>query len=549
MARKSRKQLEAATVETDCADVVYNVAGYIRLSVEDNKKKGDSVETQKAILENYLALQSDMRLHHFYIDNGTTGTNFDRPQFQKMLCDAENGVINCIVVKDLSRFGRNGIDTGYYIEKYLPSINVRFVAVNDDFDTLRDMANGAGVLLPLKNMINEAYALDIGRKIRAQQNQAMKSGEFVGARPPYGFIKDPDNCHKLLVDPESAEVVKLIFGWAYEKAGLNTIARRLNEMGIEPPNIYAQRKGIIKFRNLRSNRNWQTFVVKRILEEEAYVGDLVQGKTQTISHKQVKTTPDKWITVQNTHEAIISREMFAAVQETRKEVAEKCADREKAAYTPNIFKGKVFCGHCGMPLHRQKCARKKTDDVYIFHCLSNSRKARGSCIPYSMPEGDLTAALLTLIEKHAEAVIGKSLKLRKSGTAEARHIAVKSELTALRQEADKDGRMLKSLYESLVSGIITADEYREMRESYEEKARANLSLAAELERGQKALEKQTVEYCELSDLMENAATNGITAELVDRLIDRIRISSDRSIAVDFHFESGFELIEGMAVNG
>jgi hypothetical protein len=231
---------------------------------------------------------------------------------------------------------------------------VRFIAVNDDFDSTRDMDNGAGVILPLKNMINEAYALDIGRKIRAQQRQAMKSGEFVGARPPYGYVKAPDNCHKLIVDPEAAEIAKLIFRWAYEKDGVNTIARRLNEMGIEPPNIYSQRKGIINFRNLRSNNSWQTFAVNRILEDEAYIGDMVQGKSTSRNHKQYDVPPEKWITVQNTHEPLISREMFAAIQEYRKQVAEDANARTVNPYTPNMFKGKVFCGHCGMPLHRQR---------------------------------------------------------------------------------------------------------------------------------------------------------------------------------------------------
>jgi DNA invertase Pin-like site-specific DNA recombinase len=223
MARKSRKNLETAP---EITALTFNAAGYVRLSVEDNHKKGDSVDTQKALLQNFITLSTDIKLHDFYIDNGMTGVTFDRPAFQRMLADAESGVINCIIVKDLSRLGRSAIDTGYYIEKYLPSLNVRFIAVNDDFDSARDMENGAGVMLPLKNMINEAYALDIGRKIRAQQNQAMKAGEFVGSRPPFGYIKAPDNCHKLIIDPEASEVVKLIFQWAYDKDGLNTITRR-----------------------------------------------------------------------------------------------------------------------------------------------------------------------------------------------------------------------------------------------------------------------------------------------------------------------------------
>ena len=211
MARKSRKNMEAIH-ETVSEQPFYRVAAYIRLSVEDNKKKGDSLETQKNILHSYISLTPGLKLHDYYIDNGATGTNFERPAFKKMLADAENGVINCIIVKDLSRLGRNAIDTGYYIEKYLPSLKVRFIAVNDSFDT-NSINPGDGIMLPLKNMINEAYSLDIGRKIKAQQHQSMKEGEFVGARPTYGYLKSPDNCHKLIIDEKTAPVVRRIFQW------------------------------------------------------------------------------------------------------------------------------------------------------------------------------------------------------------------------------------------------------------------------------------------------------------------------------------------------
>jgi DNA invertase Pin-like site-specific DNA recombinase len=529
------------------ATIIYKASKYIRLSYTDDKEnESDSVANQRKLLDSFIESRPDIEAVSERVDDGVSGVIFDRPAFKEMMADIEAGKINCVIVKDLSRFGRSAIDTGYYIEKYLPSLGVRFIAVGDDFDSLRDMDNGASVILPLKNMINEAYALDIGRKIRAQQNQAMKSGEFVGSRPPYGYVKAPDNCHKLIVDPEAAEVVRLIFGWAHEKAGINTIARRLNEMEIEPPNIYSQRKGIINFRNLRSNHAWQTFAVSRILADEAYIGDMVQGKTQTLNHKQVDTAPDKWITVRDTHEPLVSREVFAAVREYRSRVAEEVSARAITAYTQNIFKGKIFCGHCGMPLHRQRQVRRKSDDVYMFHCLSNSRKARGSCESFTMPEGELTAVLLTMIRKHAETVIGRSLKLRETGAVtEIERSKVKAELAALRQEADKGRRMLKSLYESLVSGLITADEYREMRDGYEAAAQANLARACELEHRRSELERQTTEYFELSALMESASENGITGEIVGRLVDRIKVYADRHIEVEFRFESGFDLLEGV----
>lgn len=540
MARKSRKNIEAVS-DMIYAQPFYNVAAYIRLSVEDNKKKGDSLETQKSILQSYIALTPGLKLHDYYIDNGSTGTNFERSAFQKMLADAENGVINCIIVKDLSRFGRNAIDTGYYIEKYLPSLKVRFISVNDGFDT--DSINpGDGIMLPLKNMINEAYSLDIGRKIKAQQRQSMKEGEFVGVRPPYGYLKSPDNCHKLIIDEETAPVVRQIFQWAYEQVGLNDITRRLNEAGVPTPSHTKKATGIIKNENLIGKNAWQTRTVSRILSCETYTGDLVQGKTKTVCHQQAYADESNWIKVENTHEAIISREMFDAVQAFRRQVAEEAFQIPKSPYTPNMFKGKIYCGHCGGSLHRQRCERKRGPDVYLFHCLSNSRIARGSCFPYSLPEEELLSSLLTIIQKHADAVIGKAIRLKKNKPAmEAGRITIKSQLATLRQELDRDRRLVKSLYESLVTGIITGDEYRQMRTDYEERISGKVNRAQELERRQNELEAQTTEYLILSDLTVSVkGKEDITAALIDRLIDKIEVFSDRRIEVTFTFESGFE---------
>ena len=209
MARKSRKNItvEEPTIKT----VNYiSVAQYIRLSVEDSNGKGNSIENQKLILDDFIDHNVNMKLYDFYIDNGATGTNFKRPEFQRMIEDIEKGNIDCVIVKDLSRLGRNSIDTGYYIESYFTEKHIRFIAVTDNFDTENPDKN-AGMMLHLKNIINEAYAMDISKKIRAQARQAMRDGQYVSARPRYGYLKDPNDCHKLIVNTEVAYVVKQIF--------------------------------------------------------------------------------------------------------------------------------------------------------------------------------------------------------------------------------------------------------------------------------------------------------------------------------------------------
>ena len=236
MARKSRKETAAVVVQE--ADATFRAAIYVRLSVEDTHTHSVSIETQQMIIARYLEQYPEISVYDTYIDNGATGTNFHRPGFQQMLSDIEAGHVNCVIVKDLSRLGRNTIDTGYYIEQYFRIRNIRFIAVNENFDTANPEDAHSGIIIPLRNMINEAYALDIGRKIRAQQRQAMKDGKFIGARTPYGYLKAEDDCHQLIIDPVAAVVVQRMFRWASEGAGLNTIAVRLNEAGVLTPSHY-----------------------------------------------------------------------------------------------------------------------------------------------------------------------------------------------------------------------------------------------------------------------------------------------------------------------
>ena len=240
MARKSRKETAAVAVQE--ADAACRAAIYVRLSVEDTHTHSVSIETQQMIIARYLEQYPEISVYDTYIDNGATGTNFHRPGFQQMLSDIEAGHVNCVIVKDLSRLGRNTIDTGYYIEQYFRIRSIRFIAVNENFDTANPEDAHSGIIIPLRNMINEAYALDIGRKIRAQQRQAMKDGKFIGARTPYGYLKAEDDCHQLVIDPVAAVVVQRMFRWASEGAGLNTMAILnfsdvLKNVGLDPKRV------------------------------------------------------------------------------------------------------------------------------------------------------------------------------------------------------------------------------------------------------------------------------------------------------------------------
>ena len=544
MARKSRKNQEQQVAKPYHA-VLFHVAMYIRLSVEDKKKRGNSIESQKSIIENHIALNPDFKLFDVYIDNGTSGTTFERDEFKRMLNDVEAGKVNCIIVKDLSRLGRNVIDTGYYIEKYFPGNGVRFIAVTDNFDTEdKDSVHG-GIVLPLKNMINEAYALDISRKIRKQANASMNAGDYIGARPPYGYLKDPNNCHKLIIDPETVPIVRQIFEWAYAKAGINTIVKRLNDAGIMPPSHDKHKKGLITNENLMGKAKWQTFTVTQILSRDIYTGDMVQGKSKTVNHKQVAVDKKDWITVRDTHEAIVSREMFEAITAFREKVATDSIKREKRPYTENIFKGKIFCGCCGGSLHRQRAERRLGPDVYWLHCIANSRIANGTCKGVMIDETDVQPIILSSLLSQSVAILGKHPVLQRGDElVSSSQVTMKTKITAIEQDIDKNRRFLKSLYENLISDILTDEEYFSMKADYEAKITESMASIELLRSEHEKLEAKAKKYNELSDSVAQLSRNReLTAALISNLVERITIYPDRRIEMAFSFQSEFDGID------
>ena len=536
MARKSRKNI--AVVEEAPAIKVWRAALYIRLSVEFNGKRGDSLETQRQIMEAYVTLCPDIEVAEIYIDNGISGQTFEQAAFQHLLNDIEAGKIDCVVVKDLSRLGRNTIDTGYYIEKYFPLHQVRFIAVNDQYDS-EDGENSANhMIVPLKNMINEAYAADISRRVAAQQRQAMRDGEFVGSRPPYGYRKDPDNCHHLLVNEDTAPTVRQIFQWAAEGVALNDMVKRLNEAKVPTPGHYLASVGLITNQRLMGSGKWQTWTVGKILEAEVYTGDMVQGKSRTVGRKQVSTAPMDWIVVRDTHEALVSREMFELVQAVRQNAAVKYTVTEKKPYTENILQGRVFCGCCGKNLHRQKSHGR-----YFYRCITNDRLGKDACpgdIRY-LKEADLFDTILIVIRQKAGAVMGSGLYLkRQDSKIAAKKAAVDREIDQLRGETEKNQALLKGLYENFVTGILTRAEYLELKEDYSGKVRTAVERVRELQAQQSELEALVKDCASLADKLATAEKDkALTARLVEQVIERVTVSGPGDVAIQFRFEDSF----------
>ena len=536
MARKSRKNV--ALVEQVPAMKVWRAALYIRLSVEFNGKRGDSLETQRQIMEAYVTLCPDIEVVEIYTDNGISGQTFERAAFQRLLDDIEAGKIDCVVVKDLSRLGRNTIDTGYYIEKYFPLHQVRFIAVNDQYDS-NDGENSANhMIVPLKNMINEAYAADISRKVAAQQRQAMRDGEFVGSRPPYGYRKDPDNCHRLLVNKDTAPTVRQLFQWAADGVALNDMVKRLNEAKVPTPGYYLASVGLITNQRLMGSGQWQTWTVGKILEDKVYTGDMVQGKSRTVGRKQVPTAPMDWIVVRDTHEALVSREMFELVQAVRQGAAVKYTVTEKKPYTENILRGRVFCGCCGKNLHRQKSHGR-----YFYRCITNDRLGKDACpgdIRY-LKEAELFETILTIIRQKAGVVMGSGLYLkRQDSKIVAQKAAVDREISQLRGETEKNQTLLKGLYENFVTGILTRAEYLELKEDYSGRVRAAVERARELQARQRKLEALVKDCASLADKLAAAEKDkALTARLVEQVIERVTVSGPGDVSIQFRFEDSF----------
>lgn len=344
---------------------IYSVGLYLRLS-KDDEQQGESVSigTQRSILTDFCQHQG-FQICKTYVDDGYSGLNFNRPSFQEMLEDIRLGQINMVITKDLSRLGRDYIMTGYYSEIYFPSVGVRYIALADDFDSLK----GGNEIAPFKNILNDMYARDISKKVKNAKHQQARKGLFIGGQAPYGYQKDPDNKHQLIVDPEAAGVVRLIFSLAEEGLGNIAIAKQLKVRKIVTPSVYKYQHGDKRFVNCATFNevepyNWCYGTVGQILNNRVYLGELTSLKTETANCKTKQRLPvptENRIVTPNAHQAIIDYAQFDKIRQIR--TAHNCAAN---AGRFNLFRGKLFCECCGHPLTiSKKQLLDRTADIYL----------------------------------------------------------------------------------------------------------------------------------------------------------------------------------------
>jgi len=527
MARKSRKGAES--VVPPIAEPSYRVGAYVRLSAIDRKQKGDSIENQQAIISAFIMERPDLALTDVYIDNGLSGQTFERPAFQRMLADFASGKITCCVTKDLSRLGRNAIDAGYYIEKYFPSNNIRYIAINDNYDSADGSAGG--IMVSLRNLVNEVYALEIGRKIHESKQMNIKNGCFIGRFSPYGYLKSSDDGHKLVVDGYAAPIVRHMFDMAAGGKGVSSIVDWLNGSSIMPPRRYFHSIGLATEKEASGHVHWNKGVVYAILKNRIYVGDMIQGKFDTHSYVQVKRQESEWVVTKNTHDGIVSRELFEKVQGMRKSCTKPPAINDGG----NIFLRKIFCGHCGHALRRSHNRK-----FCSFCCTTNSDYSKGDCKVVRINENALKSILLETLRAKASVLLdNKPVNVQKP--------AYNAELRDVQTEIDRNSGFLKGLYENLFTGIITESEYREMKQSYEDRISALAEKERQLRESARLAALDCAKRGKAADVIGTVfREDGLTAAAIDALVDRILVFEDKHVEFTFKFLDGTVRKDGAA---
>lgn len=559
MARKSRKAAIIASLMGEVEPIVvperiYNTAIYVRLSVEDNSygEESDSIEIQQLMLEKYVNDQSDMRLYSIFTDNGHTGTNFERPAFEKMMDEAMTGKIDCIIVKDLSRFGRNYVEAGYYIEKTFPTMGLRFVALHDAYDSLTDDGSNT-MIVSLKNLINDFYAKDISRKINTSLETKQHKGEFIGAFAPYGYKKSPEDKHLLILDENTAPTVYQIFMWKAEGIGNTTIARRLNEGNVLCPAMYHYKLGhYSKKMPTGAGAIWQGQMIKLMTANPIYTGHMAQGKTKKALCDGLPTTNiprSEWIVVPNTHEAIIDETTFEKIQQAKEIIHTAIlSNRGKYDYLgteENIFIGILYCGDCKTKLVRYKDT-KKTSTRYYQQCRVYNENLSLGCIKKSTREEVLKKAIMAVLQNQMDIAAdmkklitkyNRSAAFKKEGKQTEQHIFT------LQQKIKRITTLKNALFESFEQRLISEDDFLFLKEKYnadsagfkEELRKAEYKLL-QYNNALTAKNKWIAAFEKYSQ--ETVLTRGMLTELVSR----VWVWADHRFEVVLNFQDEFELL-------
>ncbi|NCB92398.1 MAG: transposase [Clostridia bacterium] len=556
MARTANRRQQAAEQATPQEQNIqlFRTAIYVRLSREDNLSDSDSIENQITFLKEYIGTRPYLQLVRSYADNGYTGTDFNRPEWQHLMEDVRNGDINCIIVKDLSRLGRNYIETGEFLEKICPFFGIRFIAVNDSFDTETVEANGQ-ISVSLSNIINDYYAKDISRKVSTTLRNKMENGEYIGNWEKYGYSKAPDNKNKLIINPETAPVVRMIYQWRSEGISYMGINKKLNAMEVPSPSQYKANRGIVTNNN-QKNRIilWNKHMVTEILKDITYLGHLAQRKCAQSLYAGIPTTiadEQDWIMVRNTHEPIIEQELFDKVQQINNATAQQTkANSGKYDHLPkekNIYGKKFTCADCGsiMKLIRS-FNTKKTKVYFTFKCPTYAEHGEKACNPKRMRKADLDEVVLTTIKTQLAVFVDMQKALHQLLTTEQtiiRQSGQASEAKALKAKLDQKKSVFSSLYLDLREGLLSQEDYAQTREVLlEEITRLEIQLEEKMS-AKKENDKQIrgeKQWAALVKKYMNAKE--VSEDMVDTMIASMKMNEDSSLDITFNYMDEFKAI-------
>lgn len=525
----------------------FRVGLYMRLSREDgDKEESSSVTNQREILKRYVSEQPNFFIVKEYVDDGWTGTNFDRPKFKEMIEDIEAGIIDTVITKDLSRLGRERLGVGHYTEIYFPEHNVRYIALLDNIDTYID--SGMNDMAPFKGVINDMYVRDISKKIRSSLIERKKAGNFLGVTAPYGYQKDPNNKFHLIINEKEAEVVKRVFRLYLEGNGLTKIAQILTKDGIPVP---GESRNIGKTRKTALYSSWKQTTIRRILDNRVYLGELVQFKRRKINYKSKRriTVPEEERYIcKGTHEAIIDEESFNAVQNILRK--NKSFKGTKHDY---LFKGLLYCAECGARLnitYSNYALKKYGEYRYTTICYSYSRLYSDICTRHSNSIPELEEVLIKHIKEVCSRYINENLQdelismAKKQKQFELKQITNEKKLETLEQKISDIGLYIKNLYMDKVKGIVSENDYISLVADFT-KDRDNLIKEKEelitIINNQKPQIDETAKIEKLAK--EFLSLEKPTKQLLNELIEKITISENKEINIYFKFNELNEMKE------
>lgn len=517
----------------------YRAAFYLRLSREDgDKTESDSIANQRALLESYAAEHSDLCIVDEFVDDGYSGANFERPAFKKLLQELEQGTVNCVLVKDLSRFGRNYIEVGRYLERIFPVLRVRMIAVTDHYDSLSVWKSSDSIMVPMRNLLNDAYCRDISIKIKSQLAVKRKRGDFVGSFTTYGYQKNPADRAKLVVDELAAEAVQNIFSWKIAGLSNQGIADRLNNGKVPSPAVRKLQSGAKLSLHFRKSEEplWSAKAIDRILHNEVYIGRLVQGKTRRLDYRSKKkiAVPERdWAVADNTHPAIVTAEQYAMVQR----ILETETRRPNDAETVALFAGFLYCGDCGNRLVRRSASYK--GKKYIYYQCSGRKKDKTSCTSHNLRQEKLHGIVQNALQVQMRLVMEEAEWVETLQSAEQEPYRVhrlEQQARQLMAERAHTQEIKDRLYGDYAEEILTREDFLNYNEVYSKRLEEFDRKIAELEEEQKNLKNTPNVYPFLDAYGKYRQPGEITRPMVVELIEKIEVYEGGRVEIAFRFQ-------------